>query len=144
MKNKSPFLNVGLSSLLVVFFSLCLVVFAALSLASANSSRSLSLKLAQRKTDYYAACTKAEAVLEQVDTLLAQQGQEADFSPLGVIRREDCLTFEIPVDETQVLTVTLRLVTAGNGNYEIEAWETAAVENPVPQETLPLMPVGGN
>ncbi len=67
MKNKekqqSYFVNIGSSSLLVIFLILCLVTFAILSLSSAKSDHSFSQRLAQHRRVYYEASAKAEETL---------------------------------------------------------------------------------
>ena len=64
MKKKTTFgLNVGASSILVIVVILCLVCFAGLSVASANADYQLSLKLANRTSDYYEACSQAHRAL---------------------------------------------------------------------------------
>ena len=58
--SRTPILNIGTSSLLIIFVILCLVVFAALALSSAKSDLQFSEDLAQRKTAYYEASYRAE------------------------------------------------------------------------------------
>ena len=70
-KKSAPFVNIGSSSLLVIFMVLCLVTFATLSLSSAQSDYKFSQRLADRRTDYYTASNQAEEVLHSVDTVLA-------------------------------------------------------------------------
>ena len=57
--SRTPILNIGTSSLLIIFVILCLVVFAALALSSAKSDLQFSEDLAQRKTAYYEASYRA-------------------------------------------------------------------------------------
>ena len=58
-KEQSSFVNIGSSSLLIVFVILCLATFAILSLSSAKSDYSLSERLAKHKGDYYDASSRA-------------------------------------------------------------------------------------
>lgn len=51
-KQQSSFINIGSSSLLVIFLILCLVTFALLSVSSAKSDHSFSERLAGHKTEY--------------------------------------------------------------------------------------------
>ena len=141
-KQESPFVNLGISSLLVVFLVLCLVIFSALSLAGANSNMAFSQRLADRKTVYYNACSQAERVLDIVDRRLSENGFESDFSDLGLTRQNDLLTFSVPVGEGQELCVSLHLTPGGKHYYEIDAWKITAVPSSY-EETLPLMTMGG-
>lgn len=70
-KEQSSFINIGSSSLLIVFVILCLATFAILSLSSAKSDYSLSERLADHKTQYYDASSKAETILNEIDAVLA-------------------------------------------------------------------------
>lgn len=63
-KEQSSFVNIGSSSLLIIFLILCLAVFAVLSLSSAKSDYSLSERLAEHKTQYYEAASQAEIILD--------------------------------------------------------------------------------
>ncbi len=74
-KDQSSFVNIGSSSLLIVFVILCLATFAILSLSSAKSDYSLSERLAEHKGRYYEASSKAETILEEIDSTLADTAE---------------------------------------------------------------------
>lgn len=82
-KEQSTFVNIGSSSLLIVFVILCLATFAILSLSSAKSDYSLSERLAEHKAQYYEASSKAETVLDEIDTILANTADTASKSHLS-------------------------------------------------------------
>ena len=65
-------LNIGTSSILLVFVLLCMVTFAALSYVSANADYKLSRSLADRTSAYYDAVNSAEEALALLDEQLAQ------------------------------------------------------------------------
>lgn len=71
-KKESSVINIGSSSLLVIFLILCLVTFATLTLSSAVSDYRFSQKLADRKTAYYEASNRAEELLSQIDEAVKQ------------------------------------------------------------------------
>ena len=71
-KQQSSFVNIGSSSLLIVFLVLCLATFSILSLSSAKSDYTLSERLAEHKNQYYEASSKAESVLDKVDATLEE------------------------------------------------------------------------
>jgi hypothetical protein len=79
-KEQSSFVNIGSSSLLIVFVILCLATFAILSISSAKSDFTLSEKLAKHKGQYYEASSKAEEVLEEIDATLADTASKNSAS----------------------------------------------------------------
>lgn len=82
-KEQSSFVNIGSSSLLIIFLILCLAVFAVLSLSSAKSDYSLSERLAEHKTQYYEAASQAEIILDQIDSVLEEAAQTSSLSDLS-------------------------------------------------------------
>ena len=62
-KKKNFPMNIGLSSILLIFVVLCLVSFSILSIVSANADKKLSLKVLNRSIAYYNACNEAETTL---------------------------------------------------------------------------------
>lgn len=89
-------LNIGTSSILLVFVLLCMVTFAALSYVSANGDYKLSRSLADRTAAYYEADGKAEAteaLLYQRLSQLAQGCSDIDAylnGIPGVLEDTDC------------------------------------------------------
>lgn len=75
-KQQSTFINIGSSSLLMVFLVLCLTTFAILSLSSAQSDYSFSKKFAEHKTEYYEASSRAEMILGEIDQILAETAKQ--------------------------------------------------------------------
>lgn len=71
-------INVGGSSILVIFVLLCLTTFATLSMVSANADYKLAQKTAEASVLYYQADAEAEEILAEVDAILAQsRGNES-------------------------------------------------------------------
>lgn len=79
-KQQSYFVNIGSSSLLVIFLILCLVTFAILSLSSARSDYSFSEKMASHKQEYYKASERAEIVVSEIDEILYNISNENDLT----------------------------------------------------------------
>lgn len=75
-KQQSSFVNIGSSSLLVIFLVLCLVTFAILSVSSAKSDYSFSERLAAHKKEYYDASARAERITGEIDDILVGLVQE--------------------------------------------------------------------
>lgn len=75
-KQQSYFVNIGSSSLLVIFLILCLVTFAILSLSSAKSDYTFSERLAEHKRAYYEASARAEDIVAEIDSILYETAHE--------------------------------------------------------------------
>ena len=61
----------GISLMLLIFLSLCLIVFSLLSLSGATADETLSKKAADRTTEYYHASSSANALIADIDHQLA-------------------------------------------------------------------------
>ena len=148
-KSTFPYVNIGLSSLLVVFLVLCMTTFALLSLSSSKSDYSLSEKLAEHRTDYYSASSMAESVLAQIDQLMEQtyistEKSEYQSALAEVLHNrtldgisvtqgtEDglsILTYQVPRGTRQVLSVKLRITDPSENEsyYEILTWQVNTI-----------------
>lgn len=148
-KSTFPYVNIGLSSLLVVFLVLCMTTFALLSLSSSKSDYSLSEKLAEHRTDYYSASSMAESVLAQIDQLMEQtyistEKSEYQSALAEVLHNrtldgisvtwgtEDglsILTYQVPLGTRQVLSVKLRITDPSENEsyYEILTWQVNTI-----------------
>ena len=130
-KTSGSFTNIGLSSLMVVFLVLCLTTFALLTLSTARSDYSLSEKMADHRTDYYAACTKAEEVLDKIDKELEENQEELLskesflMNDIIVIVEDDFLSYDVPLENGQFLAVRLQVTdpSAADAFYEILSWQ---------------------
>lgn len=142
-KRKYPTINIGSSSMLVVFIILCLVTFSVLSVASANNDRKYSEKIADRTTAYYEASNKAEELLSQIDDKLKQVYEQYNAEYLSQV--PDVLTsidgidtsdfpsvsFSVPINDTQTLSVSLLVQTPekeGDTFYTITSWKEISTE----------------
>lgn len=137
-KTSRPLLTTGTSTLLLIFVSLCLLTFAILSLLSARADRNLSRKSAERTSAYYEACNQAEDRLGETDQMLKKLWQEAagekayfqavreTFEDMDFDEENHTLSFSVPLTDTQVLAVTLKLQTPepGSAFYTITGWKT--------------------
>ncbi len=142
-KRKYPTINIGSSSMLVVFIILCLITFSVLSVASANNDRKYSEKIANRTTAYYKASNKAEELLSQIDDKLKQIYEQYNADYLSQV--PDVLTsidgidtsnfpsvsFSIPINDTQTLSVSLLIQIPekeGDTFYTITSWQEISTE----------------
>ena len=71
---------VGGTSLLVIFATLCLIIFALLSLSTTRADERLGDAVAQAVSDYYAADCEAEAILAQLRQGTVPAGVTAKIS----------------------------------------------------------------
>ena len=137
-KTSRPLLTTGTSTLLLIFVSLCLLTFAVLSFLSARADQNLSRKTAERTSAYYEACNQAEDRLGEADQMLEKIWQETanekayfqavreTFEDMDFDEESRMLSFSVPLTDTQVLTVTLKLLTPESGStfYTISGWKT--------------------
>lgn len=164
-KKQIPIVNIGSSSLLVVFLVLCLVTFATLSLSSAKSNYTFSQRLADRRTDYYEASRKAELLLDSIDNVLAETYEsstlpyysEAEKQLSELTLNEDVkdivletnfsaktpsVAYSIPINKNQTLSVVLELTPVDNtaeGFYQIKEWKTVSTADWEGNNTLKLI-----
>ncbi len=138
-KQQSYFVNIGSSSLLVIFLVLCLVTFAILSLSSARSDYSFSEKMALHKQEYYEASERAEIVVSEIDEMLYNISNEVDLSgQVKLINKNDAseeifeyLTMvSTALSEVQMEEIPLQLEqlqTDGIVSFQVPAGEDQAL-----------------
>lgn len=131
--NKGPVfgLNIGSSSILLIFLVLCLVSFATLAIVSSNADSKLSHKVLERTTAYYTACNEAEKALAGVDSTLADIYESSDneeeyFSSVGHSK-----SYVIPISDLQSLQVTIEILYPMSNEdtfYRITSWQVLTTE----------------
>lgn len=162
-KRQTPVVNIGSSSMLVIFVVLCLVTFATLSLASAKNDYDYSRTIADRRADYYTACDTAQKMLNSIDSTLADvydnmddhddyftsakyalAGLEMDQVDISMnfSSAEPTVTYVIPINDTQSLQISLVLKDSASldeGYYTITQWQTINTEEWTSDDTMNLM-----
>lgn len=121
----------GSSSILLVFVLLCLVLFATLSIISANSDNKLTKKVLERTTSYYSACNEAELTLAQLDDTLVKAYINAEneaeyFSKVGTQ-----VSYTFPITDLQYLKVDVEIwypTTDNDTFYYIKNWQVITNE----------------
>lgn len=143
----------GISLLLLIFLSLCLMTFSLLSISESAADRNLSQKSAERTLNYYEAVTEANQVLHEVDEILGTYLREActeesaadaqaalrylalcsnisDALPEVTWSQSDdttgTISFSVPVTDTQRLSVALRVCFPEHADdtlWQISAWQ---------------------
>ncbi|MCC8137252.1 MAG: hypothetical protein LIO76_04175 [Clostridiales bacterium] len=88
----------GISLMLLIFLSLCLITFSLLSLSGATADANLAQNSADRTTEYYAAVTTASQILSEIDSQLAAALRETltgstgeDRSPSSAAGTDDSI-----------------------------------------------------
>ena len=145
-KQQSSFVNIGSSSLLIIFLILSLITFAILSLSGAKSDYSFSQRLANHKTAYYEASNRAERILGQIDEALAANetldGQQLEG--IAIQAEEGIITFSVPMEENQALLVELEVndYTKNETYYTIKTWQIISTKAWESDQSIQLLPMG--
>ena len=140
-KKKSMGVNIGSSSILLIFVILCLVSFATLSIVSANADYRLGQKILTRTTAYYDACNQAEKSIAAIDRTLwtvyeTAANEEEYFATVGHDK-----SFLIPISDLQNLSIRIEILypeKEGDTCYRIESWQVINVENLEYNNSLPV------
>lgn len=165
-KSHRTFIHIGFSSILTVFLTLCMLIFAALSVATASSDLKLSREIAEKTTAYYRADTISRNFVQQIDLLLADTyhsvvSKEVYFDaaaerlPSIVLKTADesihdytvtasahtiRISWRVPVTGIQQLSVTLQVCYPQHDTehfFSITQWQTQTINDS--QETaLPI------
>ena len=142
MKNKRYGVNIGSSSILVIFVIVCLVCFAALSIVSANSDYRLTQKMAGRESRYYEACNNAYQALADIDATLDTLYQSGISEEEYYAQAGQQKSYAYPVSDIQSLRVTIRILYPENDRsplYEIEEWRIVTTGTLNYDESLPVI-----
>lgn len=148
--------NIGLTSLILIFIILCLATFSLLSLSSARGDQSLALRSAQAVTEYYRADAEGEKWLKQADAILQKEtvtgsmSQEEIKTLAGNVASElGCdidettgyISTDISMEQGQALHIDLAL-TGDENRYEVRSWYVYDSGNYEIDDSMPVW--GGN
>ena len=114
-------LNIGGSSILVIFVLLCLITFATLTLTTALSGYNLSLRAAAASDEYFAADSRAEIILSEMSALI--RSSDADINVIennltGIVSNAvfeqtadgtGIISYYVPISYTRRLDVRLEV-----------------------------------
>lgn len=159
-KKGQNILNIGTSSLLVIFIVLCLVIFATLSVVSAHADYKLSQTLDDRTKNYYLASNQAENTLNTIDNRLLfiyhnssseldyfnkcqaqlkQTGDEFNYNPVN-----RSISYTQVISSNLVLTVALDVIYPNSENnrfYKLTSWQESNTASWQPDNSLNLMQI---
>lgn len=124
--------NIGASSLILIFIVLCMATFGLLSLSSAQGDLKLAERNAEAVQGYYDADRKGQQWLREVDQVLMEEMQGGKDSTqcsldikdrLGDLydRESGLIATDIPMDRGQSLRIELILM-CGEMRYEVKSW----------------------
>lgn len=159
MKKRQHSLSVpGISLLLLIFLTLCLITFSLLSLSGASADENLSQRAADRTLSYYEASSSANGILAQTGEYLAEYLRKAEESSDPETRylelcadlpsvdsvytlKDSVLSFSVPVTDDQILQVGLELTYPKESDdtlYRIASWKIVNTREWTPDTHLNL------
>ena len=163
-KKRKFFVNIGFSSILMIFIMICLVTFSTLSLLTSNSDYRLSQKMADKTTAYYEADATARNTASMIDQYLASlyenstdavsyynginaeliKGELPDKVYSFLVTYDNdipVISYQVMGSSVQTLYVSLEVHYPQNGEesfYKITRWQTKTSSEPVQEEHLNL------
>ena len=140
-KKETTGVNVGTSSLLLVFVVMCLVSFATLATVSARADKKLNDKVVERTAGYYDACNQAEDRLADIDNTLKTLYESGVNSDDYFAQAGQNIDFAIPVSDVQTLDVSVKVnypAAAGETFYTVTRWKLETTGSLVEEEKQTL------
>lgn len=142
-KSSGTGINVGSSSILVIFVLLCLTTFATLSMVSANADQKLTIRTAQAATQYYQADAAAEEILARIDDCLKSNASAAneseylalcamglsDIEEVSLAQTPNSLTvqYTVPITDKRALSIAIEPLYPTQTDaprYRIVSWQS--------------------
>ena len=153
-QNSRNKVNIGVSSLILIFIVLCMATFGLLSLSSAQGDLMLASRNAEAVTGYDEADNKGQQWLKEVDQVLMEEmGKGRDSTQcsleikdrLGELydREAGLITTDIPMDRGQSLHIELVLM-CGEKRYEIKSWYVYSSEEYEIDNSMPVWDGGAS
>lgn len=147
--------NIGLTSLILIFIILCLATFSLLSLSSARGDQSLAVRSAKAVTEYYRADAQGKKWLKQADAILQKEtigvmsqdeiktlaGNVALELGCNVDEKTGYISTDISMERGQALHIDLAL-TGNENRYEVKSWYVYDSGNYEIDDSMPVW--GGN
>lgn len=125
-------IGTGYLSIMMIFVVLCLTMLAALSYSTANGENKYSQKSAEYTKAYYTADLEAKRTLAEVDGIVSEYGDPADFMLLAELDGMENISYEnvpggieinwsTPINQTQSIFSKVKFFEDG---FEIISWRT--------------------
>lgn len=140
-KKNSVNVNLGTSSILLIFFVLSLVSFSVLSLSSALSDKKLTDQTADKTANYYDACNEMQLLLKDYDDKCfeAYKASSGESDYLSVLEANE--TFSLEANETQDLVVTVTPTYPKENDdplFVITSWRLVEAREPAIDYSIPV------
>lgn len=140
-KKNSVNVNLGTSSILLIFFVLSLMSFSVLSLSSALSDKKLTDKTADKTTNYYDACNEMQLILKDYDDKCFEAYKASSDESAYLSSLNENETFTLEANETQDLVVTVK-PTYPKGKddslFAIISWKLVEAREPAIDYSIPV------
>lgn len=131
-QNSRNKVNIGASSLILIFIVLCMATFGLLSLSSAQGDLKLASRNAEAVKGYYETDNKGQRWLRDVDRILMEEMSKGpDSTECSLLIKErlgdlydprtGLIAADIPMDKGQSLRIELVLM-CGEKRYEVQSW----------------------
>ena len=148
MRNRRRSVNLGSSSLILIFIVLCLGTFALLSLSSAKKDLDLAERNEQAVAEYYRADGKGEEFLMEADRAFSQALEKHPDDPDAFLREtlgdawngeRKQAEIQIPMANGQALSIVLGLSwEEGEKQLKVMEWRVVNVEDYEIDQNLPV------
>ncbi len=136
-KKEATGVNVGTSSLLLVFVVMCLVSFATLATVSARADEKLNNKVVERNAAYYDACNQAEERVAGIDQTLKTLYESGLTREDYYAQAGENIDFAIPVSDVQTLSISVKVnypTSAEDNFYSITKWKLETTGSLIEEE----------
>lgn len=127
-ERKPAFINVGGSSIVMLFSVLCLTVFAVLSLISSNSHARLATRAANSVKAYYEADLRAAEIYDEI-----RDGNYQNVDEVFEYGESAYYIYDVVIDEIQSIAV---IIDKTDGEYKIISWNVYSTADWVADENL--------
>ncbi|MBR3691714.1 MAG: hypothetical protein IKL89_03320 [Clostridia bacterium] len=139
MNNRRFFGPVGLVSLGVSFALVVMAIFSVTSLTKARAELSRAVTVCDAKAAFYLADAEAAHIARALEAAYSEQRLESCAEEYACTVRENLVSYGVPLDDRQVLAVTLRF----DGEMEILSWRVENTQRWNPSDAISVW-TGGN
>lgn len=140
-KRNSVNVNLGTSSILLIFFVLSLVSFSVLSLSSALSDKRLTDKTFEKSDNYYEACNQIQKLLKDYDDTCFEAYSSSSDEASYLSKLDESTAFTLEANETQDLVVTVVPTFPKEKDdhlYTITSWKLVEAREPAIDYSIPV------
>lgn len=127
MSKKGTYI-MGVALLLSVFFTISLVVLSGLSLSTAKNESERIERIADRRKEYYEACSKAELIEKELDEMLVRDNIISSCEIFGidvnVVRTisDYEVSYVVPAGNNQQLSIELSCSLDAEPMFKVMRW----------------------